>query len=194
LFHGNVSETAKIAIREIALAKGQPVNTVMIFHGYGTVVQEASHTAAVPAKLAYYDSQAVKLANRVNAGRTNLDVAIFGVPQLQVTAPSLLTCGSELKLGIPVVVILRPFRPHGGPPITRRRRSKHYSIRKDIWRVAILSRQFPARNMMVVLTPNLVAMTETLVLLNTPTFFSPLPVAIQIGNDGIGQQTQKDCV
>lgn len=56
----------------------------------------------LPAVIVNHYRKAVELANGVNAGSANLGLAVFYVPELEVTAASLLAGGSELELCRPL--------------------------------------------------------------------------------------------
>jgi hypothetical protein len=104
---------AQVAVRIVAVPESKAVDASVGFVVCGAVVEEASDGTALkrvsccklhldgvaypPAVGVNHKREAIELTNGVNAGRADLGLAVFRVPELEITAASLLASGSELE-------------------------------------------------------------------------------------------------
>jgi hypothetical protein len=180
-------EPPKIAIREVTVPKRKPINIMVVLHRSRAVIEEAPNTATLPSILAYNHSQTVERADSVYASSANLIMSLLSIPQLYIPTPSFLSGSPELELRAPVVILFGMVRPHASTSVARVWRRQDDAIGKDVWRVVILACQYPACNVVVVVAPDLVTLSEALIFLDLPAFCDPFPVVFWTGERGYGE-------
>ncbi len=95
---------AQVAVRIVAVAKGQRVNVVMAIVVRAAIIEEAADAAARAAVRVNNQHEPVELADGVDARGA---VPFLRVPHLHVASAALGARGAELDLGGPFLSVLQ---------------------------------------------------------------------------------------